>query len=183
MGRPPIPQGAGTLEARRDTGEKKPARTMPLTGVAGTAEVAARGKLAAVRAGYYSDPYAECFVTGECTRPGPLINRGHHLRVAVIQSVVSQFLDAVGGARSHGEAIWYEFRTCIISYFVLQGSRVIPEGSPQNSRKTMIKLLINMGSLFIFFKNNYHLQTPRPNLWVPGDCVISSHAMCSVLLS
>lgn len=79
-----------------DTGEKKPARTMPLTGVAGTAEVAARGKLAAVRAGYYSDPYAECFVTGECTRPGPLINRGHHLRVAVIQSVVSQFLDAVG---------------------------------------------------------------------------------------
>ena len=65
-----------------------------MEGVAATADVAARGKLAAVRAGYYPDPFAHRFVSGPCPSPGPLINRGHFIRVMALESIVRQFLEA-----------------------------------------------------------------------------------------
>ena len=48
-----------------------------------TADHAARGKLAAVSEGYWSDGFAQCVASGVFERsPGPLINRGQYARVA-----------------------------------------------------------------------------------------------------
>lgn len=68
-----------------------------LDGVGRTSEDAARGKLAAVSAGYYSDSFARAFVPeGLAGRsPGPLLNRGHYARVAAVGSICEQFLSAV----------------------------------------------------------------------------------------
>lgn len=72
----------------------------PLEGVAGTADIAARGKLAAVRAGYYTDTFAQHFVSGPCPAPGPLINRGHFIRVMALESILRQFIEASTPARA-----------------------------------------------------------------------------------
>jgi hypothetical protein len=62
-----------------------------LDGVARTAYDASRGKVAAVARGYFGDDFAHCFCA-EGPSPGPLINRGHYVRVAAIGSLCEQFL-------------------------------------------------------------------------------------------
>ncbi|KAL1520611.1 hypothetical protein AB1Y20_022185 [Prymnesium parvum] len=72
---------------------------MATEGLALTAEVAARGKLSAVRAHFYHDPYAHHFVPHSARERslGAMINSGQYARVAAIGSVVEQFMAAVGG--------------------------------------------------------------------------------------
>ena len=67
-----------------------------LDGVARTAYDAARGKVAASSRGYFGDEFAHCFCA-EGPTPGPLINRGHYVRVAAVGSVCEQFLHAARG--------------------------------------------------------------------------------------
>jgi tRNA wybutosine-synthesizing protein 4 len=90
-----------------------------LEGVAGTADTAARGKLAAVRAGYYSDAFAPHFVSGSCPSPGPLINRGHFIRVMALESVLRQFLEASKPARAQIISLGAGFDT---RFWTLQAS-------------------------------------------------------------
>ncbi|KAL3928342.1 MAG: hypothetical protein SGPRY_002425 [Prymnesium sp.] len=68
---------------------------MATHGLALTAEVAARGKLSAVRARFYSDPYVACFLPSlpcPCPSLGAMINTGQYARVAAIGSVIEQFM-------------------------------------------------------------------------------------------
>lgn len=81
----------GTVSKRKQPG----AFPMATHGLALTAEVAARGKLSAVRARFYSDPYVACFLPSlpcPCPSLGAMINTGQYARVAAIGSVIEQFM-------------------------------------------------------------------------------------------
>ena len=73
----------------------RPHAADPLEGVERTSEDAQNGKIAAINAGYYEDPFVKAFVPVLGPNPGPLINRGHYLRVAAVGSLCEQFLDTV----------------------------------------------------------------------------------------
>ena len=81
-----------------------------LDGVARTAYDASRGKVAAVARGYFGDDFARCFCA-EGPSPGPLINRGHYVRVVAIGSLCEQFLLAARGQRSQIVSIGAGFDT------------------------------------------------------------------------
>ena len=81
-----------------------------LDGVARTAYDASRGKVAAVARGYFGDDFAHCFCA-EGPSPGPLINRGHYVRVAAIGSVCEQFLHAARGQQPQIVSIGAGFDT------------------------------------------------------------------------
>ena len=71
-----------------------------LDGVARTCEDAARGKLAAVQGGYYKDDFLRSFTSPLPRSPGPLINRGHYLRVAALDTICARFLCSAGLERA-----------------------------------------------------------------------------------
>ena len=81
-----------------------------LDGVARTAYDASRGKVAAVARGYFGDDFARCFCA-EGPSPGPLINRGHYVRVAAIGSLCEQFLHAARGQQPQIVSIGAGFDT------------------------------------------------------------------------
>lgn len=65
-------------------------------GVERTAYDASRGKAAAAARGYFGDDFTHHFC-GLGPSPGPLINRGQHVRVAAVGSICEQFLAATRG--------------------------------------------------------------------------------------
>ena len=85
---------------------------MSTDGVARTADDAARGKLAAVELGYYSDPFAEYFAPPGGHALGALINRGQYARVAAISSACEQFLHATAGQAAQIVSLGAGFDTC-----------------------------------------------------------------------
>ena len=77
--------------------------------LAATADVAAIGKLSAVKTRYYDDPFVPLFASTPVeigsSSLGAMINRGQYARVVAMDSVLTQFLDAVSAAGGHDAQI------------------------------------------------------------------------------